>query len=295
MSSDPEMPSKKKSPGKAAKSSGAAAREQAEQGYEQAEEVVVSEKEARLQDEHNQLVAEQEGLRRRLEQLRRENEFLQEEAERVRLESQEYLLYMSKRGQRRQDVIISLNDQNQRELQNIQRQKQELESRFSAEEQNLRDLLLRREAELNSLGTELAELEPMKELQKEQVSLIKHLEDEVMAHRGKHAETLLRVKSAFLREKTQCQQNSEQQLNQLAQKAQKEAKKALQEVSTKVKEENQGLTQELLHLIQQYRLLQVQKKRLEEKNQELLREQQCRDEVGNIQRKLKMAAILPNP
>ncbi|XP_044148029.1 coiled-coil domain-containing protein 166 [Bufo gargarizans] len=288
------MPPKKKSPGTVSRSPGGAASVHAEEGSEE-KEVVVSEREVQLQDEHNQLVAEQEGLRRRLEQLRRENEFLQEESERVRVESQEYLLYMSKRSQRRQDVIISLNDQNQRELQNIQHQKQELKSKFSAEEKNLRDLLLRREAELANLRKELEELEPTKELQKEQVSLIKCLDDEVMAQRGKHAEAMLRVKSAFLREKTQCQQNSKEQLSQLSQKAQEEAKKALQEVSTKVKEENQSLRQELLHLIHQYRLLQVQKNRLEEKNKELLREQQCRDEVGNIQRKLKMVAILPTP
>ncbi|XP_075704698.1 coiled-coil domain-containing protein 166-like [Rhinoderma darwinii] len=288
------MPPKKKSPRKPSKSSRAEVPEQVEEGCEETE-VVVSEKEERLQEEHNQLGAEQEGLRRRLEQLRRDNEFLQEEAERVRVESQEYLLYMSKRSQRRQDVIISLNDQNQRELQNIQQHKQELEDKFSAEEQTLRDLLLRREAELTNLRRELEELEPMRRLQKEQMSLIKRLGDDVLAHRGKHAGALLRVKSAFLRGKTQCQQNSEQQLNQLTQKAQEEAKKALQEVSTRVKEENQSLRQELLHLIHQYRLQQVQKRKLEEKNTELLREQQCRNEVVNVQRKLKMTSMPPKP
>ncbi|XP_075050215.1 LOW QUALITY PROTEIN: coiled-coil domain-containing protein 166 [Mixophyes fleayi] len=286
------MPPKKKSPGKAAKVSVTDAPEPVEEGADGNE--VVSERKAHLQEEHNHLVAEEEGLRRRLEQLRRENELLQEEAERVRVESQEYLLYMSKRSQRRQDAIISLSDQNSRDLEDIRLQKSDLESQFHNEEMKLREQLLKRETELANLGKELKELEPMKELQKEQVSLIKRLEDQVMATRGKHTESLLRVKSSFLREKVQCQQDSEQQLNQLSQKAQEEARKALNEVSRKVNEENLSLRQELSHLIHRFRVLQAQQKRLKEQNKQLLSEQQCRTDVGNVQRKLKMGSTLPH-
>lgn len=192
---------------------------------------MVSEREERLHDEHDRLIAENDGLRRRLEQLRRENEFLQEEAERVRVESQEYLLYVGKRSQRRQDAIISLNDQNTRELEDIRKQKEKLEVSFQEKEKKMRDQLLERETELANLRKELKELEPMKEIQKEQISLIRQLESEVMASRGKHAESLLRVKSAFLRQKVECQQDSERQLNQLSQKAHEEAKNVLQDVS----------------------------------------------------------------
>ncbi|XP_072263421.1 coiled-coil domain-containing protein 166-like [Pyxicephalus adspersus] len=288
------MPPKKKSQGKAAKVSGKKTPEQVEDDGD-VKEVVVTEREARLHDEHDRLNAEQDGLRRRLEQLRRENEFLQEEAERVRVESQEYLLYMGKRSQRRQDAIISLNDQNTRELAEIRRQKEELEASFQQEEKKLRDQLLQRETELANLRRELKELEPMRELQKEQISLIKHLESEVMASRGKHAEALLRVKSAFLRQKVECQQDSQRQLNQLSQKANEEARNALQDVSRRVKEENQTLRQELLQLINQFRDLHTQKKKVMEQNKQLRREQQCQKEVRNAQRKLKMATTLPYP
>ncbi|XP_040204192.1 coiled-coil domain-containing protein 166 [Rana temporaria] len=280
------MPPKKKSQSKAAKDSGKTSPEQAEDGGD-GKEVVVSEREERLHDEHDRLIAENDGLRRRLEQLRRENEFLQEEAERVRVESQEYLLYVGKRSQRRQDAIISLNDQNTRELEDIRKQKEKLEASFQEKEKKMRDQLLERETELANLRKELKELEPMKEIQKEQISLIRQLESEVMASRGKHAESLLRVKSAFLRQKVECQQNSERQLNQLSQKAHEEAKNVLQDVSQKVKEENQTLRQELLQLINQYRDLQAQKKKLLEQNKQLRREQQCQKEVRYAQRKLK--------
>ncbi|KAG8430576.1 hypothetical protein GDO86_020360 [Hymenochirus boettgeri] len=256
-------------------------------------ERIVSEKELQLQGEHNQLAAEQEGLRKRLEKLRKENEFLQEEAERVRIESQEYLSYMSKRSQRGEDVIVSLSDQNQRDLEDINKQKTELESKYQMEEDQLKEKLLQRESELAKVMKELEELQPMKELQRKQLLQIKELEEEVMATRGRHAEAMLKVKRDFLREKAQCQEDSEKSLNQLAQKAHDEAKKSILEVSSKVKVENQQLRQELLHLIRSARILQAQKQKLEEQNRQLEREQQCRKELGNVHHKFQKISLLP--
>ncbi|MEE6523130.1 hypothetical protein FKM82_021865 [Ascaphus truei] len=289
-----EMPPKKKSPPKAANSSvKEMSAEAVESCVEDAKQAEVTEREAQLQEEHIQLTAELEGLRRRVEHLRRENELLQEEAERVRAESQEYLSYMSKRSQRRQDAIVSLSDQNQRELEEIRRQKEELESRFQEEEEQLRGQLLQREAQLGQVKKEIEELQPMKELQREQLSRIKELEEEVMSTHGRHAEVLLRVKSAFLRDKAKCQRDSEHLLVHLSQEAQEEARKALLAVSTRAKEENQLLRQELLHLIHHSRVLQAQKQKLEEQNKQLLREQQCREELGNAHHKLKRMSITP--
>ncbi|KAM9315723.1 coiled-coil domain-containing protein 166-like [Gastrophryne carolinensis] len=288
------MPPKAKSKSKAAKNSGTPSPEQTEDGGEH-KEVVVSEREASLQAEQSHLLSEQDVLKRRLEKLRRENEFLQEEAERVRVESQEYLLYMSKRSQKRQDAIISLNDHNSRELEDLRRQKAELEASFQAEEKKLRDQILQQEIELANVKKELKELEPMEKLQKEQTAIIKHLEDEVMASRGKHAAAMLMVKSTFLKQKAQCQQDSENQLSQMSQKAHEEARNALQDVSRRMKEENHTLRQELLQLIQQFRVLQNQQKKLKEQNQELQRELECQKEVRNVQHKLKMGATFPYP
>ncbi|KAM8953336.1 coiled-coil domain-containing protein 166-like [Pelodytes ibericus] len=252
------------------------------------DEVMVSAREAILQQEHNKLLADQGGLKIRLEQLRKENEFLQEEAERVREESQEYMSYMTKRSQRRQDAIVSLSDLNQRELEEISEEKKKLESQFQEEEDKLREQLLQREKELANLNREIEELGPMKELKREQLSHIKKLEEEVMATRGRHAEGLLRVKSAFLREKARCHQDSEHQLDHLSQAAQAEAKKALQEVSTRMKDENQDLRQELLHLIHQARMLQAQKQKVEEQNHQLRTEENCRQELRNLKLQLKI-------
>ncbi|XP_053316527.1 coiled-coil domain-containing protein 166-like [Spea bombifrons] len=238
----------------------------------------VSEREALLQQEHDKLTAEQEALRGRLEQLRRENEFLQEEAERVRVESQEYLSYMKKRSQRRQDAIVSLSDQNQRELQDIQQQKGELQSRLDAEEAELREQLLQRERELARLTREIGELRPARELQTEQISLIKELQDQVMAARGRHAQALLAVQAAFLQERARCHQDCELQLQQLSEEAQAEATRALLEVSAKTEEENRQLRQELLRLIGHARLLQERKQKVTDQNQRLRRE--SREEPG---------------
>ncbi|XP_018430564.1 PREDICTED: coiled-coil domain-containing protein 166 [Nanorana parkeri] len=274
------MPPKKKT------SQGEAAEDPGRRSPAEGEGLVVSEGERRLRGEHERLMSEHDGLRKRLEQLRRDNEFLQEEAETVRRESQEYLLYMGRRSQRRQDAIISLNDQNTRELEDLRRQKEELEAVLGGEEETLRGQLLQREAELAALRRELKEAEPMKEVQREQMSLIRRLEAEVMTSRGKHAHSLLRVKSAFLRHKVACQQDSERHLTQLSLRAHEEARSALHGVSRRVKEENRNLREELLPLINQYRGLQNQKKKLMEQKKELQREERCQSEVRSAQRRL---------
>uniref|UniRef100_A0A8C5QBQ1 DUF4515 domain-containing protein n=1 Tax=Leptobrachium leishanense TaxID=445787 RepID=A0A8C5QBQ1_9ANUR len=242
-------------------------------------EAVASARELVLQQENQRLAAEHEVLRRKLEQLRRENGFLQEEAEQIREDSQEYMSYMNKRSQRRQDNIISLSDQNLKQLEDMRLQKKELEVRFQEEEAKLREQILQRESNQAKLSGEIHHLMPMKELQSEQLLHIKELIEEVMATRGRHAEALLRVKSAFLRDKKECQLDSEHQMGHLSQTAHTQAKKALMEASSRMKEENQHLRQDLLHLIHQAQVLQAQKQKLEDQNQNLRREEQCCQEL----------------
>ncbi|KAE8605842.1 hypothetical protein XENTR_v10015338 [Xenopus tropicalis] len=286
----------KKGVKKGAKAAGKEAPAEAgEAGREAPGERPVSEREARMEAEHALLTAEQEGLRKRMEQLRKENEFLQEEAERLRIESHEYLSYMGKRSQRQHHAIVTLSDQHHRDLQDIAGHKRALEAQLEAEEEKLREKLLQREAQLAKVMEELEGLEPMKELRRQQLVLIRELEEEVMGTRGRHAQAMLRVKSAFLRDKAQCQKDSERQLDQLSQEAHKEAKKAIVEMSSRVRGENQQLRQELLLLIRSARLLQAHKHKLEEQNRQLVREQQCRRELVNAHRRLGNISLPCDP
>ena len=58
-------------------------------------------------------------------------------------------------------------------------------------------------------------------LQTEQLSSIKNLEKEVMKLRSKHSDTIQQLKSQFLRDKREYQQDSENKITTLQRKANK--------------------------------------------------------------------------
>lgn len=270
------MPAKKKQPNDSAKSPvGKSAKEapptagEAQGEPEGPAEPVLSEREAFLQQENNQLALSMESLRKRLDMLRHDNEFLQEEAQRIRVESQEYMSYMSKRTQKRENAIITLSDQNQRELEDIRRQQEELQTNFMEKEAQLNDLLLQQEAKLTQVNQEIKDLQPVKELQLEQIARIKELEQEVMTSRAQHADTLLKIKGAFLQGKAAYVADSEQQVLALAKEAGEEAERFMKEHNEGVVQENQQLRQELLHLIRRSRVLQAHKMHLKGQNKQL--------------------------
>ncbi|KAK3705175.1 hypothetical protein QZH41_013963 [Actinostola sp. cb2023] len=94
---------------------------------------------------------------------RRENEWLQEEAQQTRLESHEYMSYMSKKTQKRQTTIISLSDRNQQEIQDINEQKETLLKDYEQKKEGLKTVMLEKEAELARTKNELADLEEYQE------------------------------------------------------------------------------------------------------------------------------------
>ncbi|XP_069089663.1 coiled-coil domain-containing protein 121 [Pleurodeles waltl] len=294
------MPAKKKQPTDNAKSIGGKSAKEAPpttgetQGEEEGTiEPVLSEKEAFLQQENSQLALSMETLRKRLDMLRHDNEFLQEEAQRIRVESQEYMSYMSKRTQKRENTIITLSDQNQRELEELKRQQEELQTNFMEKEAQLKDLLLQKEAKLAQVNQEIEDLQPVKDLQLEQIARIKELEQDVMTSRAQNADTLLKIKAAFLQGKALYMADSEQQVLALAKEAEKEAERFMKEHNEGVVQENQQLRQELLHLIRRSRILQAHKLHLEGQNKQLIQESKYSQAMERCRRRQQRQPFLP--
>ncbi|XP_029452227.1 coiled-coil domain-containing protein 121 [Rhinatrema bivittatum] len=253
----------------------------------EAPKATMTEKEALLQQHYDKLTGELEHLRKRMDQLRHENEFLQEEAQRMRVDSQEYVSYISKRTQKCQNAIITLSDQNKEELEKIQKQKEELQLQFRIKEKELRQHLLEKENELLHINKEIADLQSVKDLQQEQQSRVKELEREVMTSRGQHVQNLLQIKSTFLQEKAAFEKDSQQQILMLTKQAHEAAMRSMVQKSEQVIVENQQLRQELHHLIRHSRILQEQKRRLEEQHKQLLWEKQYGQSLARIRHQRK--------
>ena len=60
-----------------------------------------------------------QDVRNNVERLRKEHIRLTDEASNIRVETHEYMNYMEKKTSKRQNMIVSLNDQNQKEIEKI--------------------------------------------------------------------------------------------------------------------------------------------------------------------------------
>lgn len=228
-----------------------------------------------LQEECRILTQHLDTYLGRAEQLLQGNKCLEKEAQGTQEQSQAYLSCKAKCSQDPPDMVITLNDQNCRDLAQIQAQKEELIPRYAAKEQEVRSSLQETEAEAALLDTELEELEPYRDLLVQAEQRVKALEKELRVTRIRCAEETHAIRSRFLQEKADCEQEFHQRMQELTCRAQEVALQALIQHVEQVKAENRHLRQELLGLLQHCQLLRDAKIRLQDQQEQLLRENQC--------------------
>ncbi|KAM6949290.1 coiled-coil domain-containing protein 166 [Aplochiton taeniatus] len=239
-------------------------------------------KEAQLQKEYDGLTETLNILKRRAEKLRRENEFLQHEANQTRMESQEYMSYMSKRTQKRQTVIITLSDQNHQELEALKKQREETMAKYQDKANELKKEILEKENELALLNIEIAELREFKTLQQQQLTRIAELEKEVTSMHCGHSESLQGLKASFLSEKERYTGQAKYRVQSLALAANREASRCLATHTRGVSEENQRLRSELQQLIQKAGSLRTHQEKLQARRQQLLLEKEYVSELCRL-------------
>ncbi|NXC63791.1 CC166 protein, partial [Aleadryas rufinucha] len=233
-----------------------------------------------LQEECRILTEHLDTYLGRAEQLLQGNKRLEKEAQGIQEQSQAYLSCREKCSQDPPDMIITLNDQNCRDLAQIQAQKEELVPRYVAKEQEVRSSLKDTEAEAALLDTELEELEPYRELLVQAEQRVKALEKELRVTRIRCAEETHAIRSRFLQEKADCEQEFHQRMQELTCRAEEVALQALIQHVEQVKAENRHLRQELLGLLQHCQLLRDAKIRLQDQQEQLLRENQCAQQAA---------------
>ncbi|NWX64552.1 CC166 protein, partial [Promerops cafer] len=240
----------------------------------------VRERKLYLQEECRILTQDLDTYLGRAEQLLQGNKRLEKEAQGTQEQSQSYLSCRAKLSQDPPDMIITLNDQNCQDLAQIQAQKEELIPRYAGKEQEVRSALKDTEAEASRLDTELEELEPYKEQKVQAEQKVKALEKELRVTRIRCAEETHAIRSRFLQEKADCEQEFHQRMQQLTWGAEEVALQALIQHVEQVKAENRLLRQELLGLLQHCQLLRDAKIQLQDQQEQLLRENQCAQQAA---------------
>ncbi|PAA73490.1 hypothetical protein BOX15_Mlig001659g2 [Macrostomum lignano] len=282
----PPKKGKKKGKSKGKDKSAKKADESVAPEVEQPQEEVVD-KEQQLKEELAKVIKEVEDAKKKLSELKSENEWLQEESQRIRVESHEYMGYMEKRADKRQKALITLSDYNEHEIKVLLQQREEMLEAYSYQKEELKQTLLSKQNELSKARDELDELAEFKKLKDEQAEMIKHLEKEAQNLRIQHSEQLQQLKAKFMREKREFQEESEQKVHQLSKEAYKEAITSLIDHSNTVKLQNRKLRKDLLHMIQQTRLLQEHKRKLEIQHDELLKEQEFSKDIRKLRNATK--------
>ncbi|XP_072544899.1 coiled-coil domain-containing protein 166 [Salminus brasiliensis] len=227
-----------------------------------------------LQTEYDTLTETLSALKIRAEQLRRDNDFLQNEVYQTRMESQEYMSYISKRTQKRQSAIVSLNDQSQKELEDLRRQREKALEKYQEQATELKREILQKENELARLNFEIAELRELESLKQQQLSRIAELEQEVAAMHFHHSNTLLALKARFLKEKKHYEAQAKHKVQEFVQTANKEAYRCLLSHMQEVSQENQRLRKELQMLIPRAHALRGHQQLLQTQHRNLLLEKE---------------------
>ncbi|MBN3307165.1 CC166 protein, partial [Amia calva] len=204
---------------------------------------------------------------------------------------QEYMSYMSKKTQKRENAIVTLSDQNNTELKKLRTQKEELLEKHREQTSELKRQILQKEKELSVVNLEIADLWEYKTLQQQQLSRIQELEREVLAMRVRHTESLQTLKASFLEDKLQYEDQARQRLQALTVAANKEASRCLLTHTQGVAQENRQLRAELLQLVQRAGSLRRQQGALQEQRQQLLRERQYAEELRRLRRPALEASV----
>ncbi|XP_044290295.1 coiled-coil domain-containing protein 166 [Varanus komodoensis] len=240
----------------------------------------VGKKELYLQKEHAALTEHVNVCAQRARQFQWESEFLDKEAQQIRETSKVYLSYLTRRTVRRQNAIVSLNDQNRVDLARIKQQKAELVAQYTEREKAVRHQLLERETKLRLISKEAEAMQAWRELQLEQLTRIRELEKELLVMKVQHADQMHEVKSRFLQQVPDYEMQAQQKVQALAKLAEKEAVRSLIQHTKQVKADNRQLRHELLGLIRQAQVLKEFLLQLRGRRQQLLQEHQYRQDLA---------------
>ncbi|XP_053846087.1 coiled-coil domain-containing protein 166 [Vidua macroura] len=240
----------------------------------------VRERKLHLQEECRVLTQHLDTYLGRAEQLLQGSKRLEREAQGTREQSQSYLRCGARLSQDPPGMVITLNDQNRQDLAQIQAQQQELVPRYAGREQQVRSALKDTEAEASRLDAELQQLQPYRERKVQAEKKVKALEKELRVTRIRCAEETHAVRSRFLQDKADCEQEFHQRMQQLTWGAQELALQALIQHVEQVKAENRLLRHELLGLLQHCQLLRDARIQLQDQQEQLLRESRCAQQTA---------------
>jgi len=172
----------------------------------------------------------------------------------------------------RQNSIVTLSDQNRKEIENINGQKEEVLKDFEMRKKTLQSILLEKQHLLNKVNRDLEEMSEYKQLKTQQADEIEALDDEMTKLRAEQSKTITELKARFLQDTHEIKRESDAKIQTVIKAANKEARQCLNENTMKIKYDNYKLRKELLELIQNTKALHAHKEKLDSQRNEIQQE-----------------------
>ncbi|XP_046707484.1 uncharacterized protein ccdc166 isoform X2 [Silurus meridionalis] len=222
-------------------------------------------------------VSEQDAERQaQLHQERRENEVLENETNHIHKESEDYILYMSRLTQKRQNAILALRNQRQQKLEEFSKQREAMQEKHDEQLNGLKKEIWKMETELSMLNPEIAQIGDVKSLRQQQLESIAELEQEMIATCHRHFETLQILKAKGLTENEQYKP-PKHMMFELYLKAKKEASFYILSYIREISWENHHLHDELQHLVERAQSLHRHQQILQTHRRDLLLEREVQE------------------
>ncbi|OAF66292.1 hypothetical protein A3Q56_05962 [Intoshia linei] len=227
----------------------------------------------------------------------KKNAFIQNEIQRVLDENHEYMNYLNKKLKKRENVIVSLSDNNKNEIHILEKQSQEIIKLYDEKKKELNNELLTKQIQLSQYEKKQNDMKPFMDIQQVQNDKIMELEKKLSEARQKNATYMERVKQDFLDRKLLTIQNvlkftseefEPQTLKQmdfdikkskLCEEAQKETHKYINDYMNTIKIENKRLRHDMTTKLIETSKLEKRKQNLMNENSVLIIKQMCAQDL----------------
>ncbi|CAF0858982.1 unnamed protein product [Rotaria sordida] len=237
---------------------------------EKQEIVRPSEKEIVLQTELDNKVKELAEIKLRAHAFEEENHWLNEEAKKIRIEMDEYMHFMSKKTNLRQTKIVTLTDYHRKEIEDINRDKENMLKEYKQKKEELRLQIIEKGQLLIQVKNDLEAMNEYKLIQEQQNNEIKRLQNEITQIRSQHVSGISRMKLTHAEELQQQRTIENAKIEEIRQQADQEAEQFLYDQTLNIQNENVELRKALQDMLKRTQLLNDLKQRLEEEQLHLI-------------------------
>ncbi|CAF4622585.1 unnamed protein product, partial [Rotaria sp. Silwood1] len=214
--------------------------------------------------------------------IQEENNWLNEEANKVRAETAEYVQYMSKKTNIRQAQIVTLTDYHRQEIEEINRDKENMLKEYEKKKEELRSQLLKKEQLLAQTKHELENMGEYKNIQEQQNNEIKRLQEEINRMRGEHVREISNMRLTFQKEVQRQRTEEDAKVQEIRRQADQEAEQFLYDRTLSIQSENLQLRKSLQELLKQIQALDESKQNLEEEQLILIRQLKLATDLKRI-------------